>query len=291
MKKLDAAVQAHLDEMHRSYCDYNQKEPLTCVNMAATGHPRAADYLKLRAFFDSLKYACNSRARLFSYKSEQDYSEYWAPELRLSSNPTNSDLAELKAHYSADYNKYIAVVSSLGWPKEAGARLDGGSWLIHTVSEELTNAVSQLRNSTSRPAGISVNLDLSAAVPYYRIEVNLFEAMTLAINRKLQSIIREHHKGFILPKRDAEQDKKDTAALPLEEKRFSLGNVQDVTVTDRHVLVPLLPLPVDKTFLMGIVNKLVGLLEEGFPFSQAADWLQKFLEPKSFRELELKYGH
>lgn len=292
MPKLNAATRAYLDARHSQYCDFNQTAPDDGAKMVAAGHPNATAYAKLRGFFDGLRYACNSRARFFSFNSLTENSEYWAPELKLAWSPSGPEFQEFRTICRADDNwdRYIVAVAASGWPTGAGPGIDGGSWLIKTKSEAFATELSLLRNSTTRPEGINVHFDFSAEQQCYRVGIHLHAEMTPAFNRKLLVLIRKHHKGYILPKRRPEQDILDAAALPLAEKKFSFGSVKEVTVTERFVTVPLVALPADKDLVLTISNKLLSLVDAGYPFNQVADWLKQFLTPASFRELQELHG-
>lgn len=59
---------------------------------------------------------------------------------------------------------------------------------------------------------------------------------------------------------------------------------------DRIVMVPLVALPADQTLVLGHVNRIVELLNAGFPFVQAKTWLEQFLTPEGFKDLEQQFA-
>jgi hypothetical protein len=78
---------ARLQEAHRVHFNYNQAEPGDCRLMAELGHPHAADYRRLRAEFDTLKYACNSNTRFVAFRDDDNNVAVDAPDLSLTWYP------------------------------------------------------------------------------------------------------------------------------------------------------------------------------------------------------------
>jgi hypothetical protein len=272
---------AKLEQAHATYCDYNQQERSDCAAMARLGHPRARAYRQLRAFFDTLRFACNSNARHFSYVDAHEQSQYWAPHLDLTWHPAKA-LACFGHIYPAhnDWDRYIEAAAAADW-KGAGPTLHGGSWNITTRNRELRDALLAFHDAK----GAFVH-DHGAG-NRHAITVQLNEQSGL--NNKIIALLRKHHKGYVLPKRSVEQDRVDSAPLPMAEKTFMHAKVDEVTVTERHVLVPLVPLGNSQDLVLRVAGQLVEALKQGFPFAQAEDWLRKFLQPASFRQLAAQF--
>ena len=287
MTKLSKEAKQKLEDAHRMYCDYNQKERSDCALMASLGHPKTKLYRSFREFFDGLKYAANSSARFFSYIDSHNSSEYWAPELSLTWRPTGQAFRGFVDVYPAhdDWDRYIKTAASAGWPEGCEPQLRTGTWNVTTTSEELMQALCDLCSKEKRANRPNVRRAASDDVAYWDITLGQ-QGMTLSFHRKVQKLLRQYHKGYILPKRKPEDTASDTAALPLQQKTFFLGNVKRLTVTDRQVLVPLIPIGTDTRLLEETVNGLVGLLRKGFPFAQAESWLKQFLKPAAFRKLQ-----
>ncbi|MBC8737335.1 hypothetical protein F6X40_11025 [Paraburkholderia sp. UCT31] len=283
MAKISKAALAALQEAHTRYCSFNQTERSDTEFMASNGHPFAKQYQKLRAFFDGLRYACNAGARVFSYKGEHEYAEYWKPELEVTGKP-EGELRRFGHVYPAHelWNEYLAAAKELGW-KDAGPRLRGGSWVIRTQSpalrDRLLEACAERKPNVRYDTGRGVNV----------IAVDIYDPSP-ALHQAIVAALKEHHKGFVLPKRKAEHSQEDQAPLPLAEKQFALGNVKEVTVTDRQVLVPLVPLGQGDAIVQSTANQLLDLVKAGFPFSQVREWLKKFLTADSFAHVENCYG-
>jgi hypothetical protein len=249
-------------------------------------------YRELRGFFDSLSYACNSSARRFSHKNKYERSEYWAPDLDLSWYPKGDELSNFGHIYPSHdrWSEYIQAVAAAGWPEGAEPGIKAGHWLIRTQNEKLRAALISLRDKgqsvTVKPA-----IDEETETVYYDVSIYFRGAdEALALHRKIVALLQKYHKGYILPLRTPELEQADNAPLPLEQKQFMLGNVSEVTVKDRIVMVPLVTLPVDEPVLLGHVNRLVDLLKQGFPFAQAKTWLEQWLTPAAFKDLEKQYA-
>lgn len=294
MKKISPEVQAYLENSHKSYCDFNQQERSDCALMVAKGHPHAAVYRELRGFFDSLRYACNSAARRFTHKDAYERSEYWAPSLDISWYPSGDALAKFGHIYPAHdrWEEYIEAAAEAGWPEGAGAKLEGGTWLIRTQNNDLRLAFEALRDKVIPTARLAIKTEVEEGTQtaFYRIEITLYDVKTaLKAHKKIVSLLKKFQKAYVLPLRTDEQNKADTAPVPLSEKKFTLANVKEVTVTDRHVLVPLVALPVDEATVLRHSDTLLSLVEQGLPFAPVAEWLKGFLTPECFSELQAKY--
>lgn len=291
-KKLSPEVQAYLDSTHAAYCSYNQRESSKEALMVELGHPMSGPYRELRAFFDTLSYACNSSARRFSHKNAFERSEYWAPDLDLSWYPQGDTLSRFGHIYPSHdrWNEYVQAVAAAGWPEGAQPGMKAGSWNIRTQNEKLRADLLKLRDK-GYSLKVKPAIDEETETVFYDVSVYFNKgAEDLPLHRKLVALLRKHHKAYILPVRTAEQEQADNAPLPLAQKQFMLGNVKEVTVKDRIVMVPLVTLPVDETLVLGHVNRVVDLVKEGLPFVQAKSWLESFLTPESFKELEQQYA-
>lgn len=281
MARISEALHEQLQQNHLRYCDFNQNERPDCRTMVMLGHPAAKKYTRMRKFFDQLRYACNASARYFSFKDVCEYSQYWAPELSLTWHPEGA-LSRFGHVYPAHakWDEYLAAAAAAKW-KGTTPSLDAGSWIVRTRSRELRDALSELRTS-----GVAVHAKSEADGFTLAVRIGNSEAA----HRAVLKLLREHHKACVLPKRADEQDALDNRAVPLAEKKFTLGNVVEVTVTDRHVMIPLIPLGHDQTVHFEAVNKVVELLQQGYPFEQAGDWLKKFVKPSTFKDLARKYA-
>lgn len=291
-KKVTPAAFAYLEKRHGNYCDYNQKESSTYRRMAETGHPFAENYSKLRAFFDELKYACNSNARFYSFKSQSECSEYWAPKLSLSSYPSGERFSEFGHIYPArdNWKQYIEAAAEAGYPPETGPKFEGGSWIITTQFGELVDILTSLGKAGKIPH-VSTRVGEDERATSFHISIYTdTNNYPMAMHNRIVTAINKFHRGYILPKRTPELTAQDNAPLPLEQKKFMLANVKHVTVNDRQVLVPLIPMGPDTTVLQEAVNDLAILLNQGYPFENVRDWLQKFLKKESFDKLEAEFA-
>lgn len=103
----------------------------------------------------------------------------------------------------------------------------------------------------------------------------------------IRKAICVHHTP--LQPRTSEADKADQMALPLAKKRFMLGNVDALTVTDRHVLVPLIAIG-DVEGLQRAAVGVLDLLRQGFRFSEADEWLSKTLTAAAYARAKARFG-
>ncbi len=284
----------NLKATHRQYCAYNQVERADCKLMSRLGHPWTEGYTGLRAFFDSLKYACNSGARLFAYEDAAECAEYWAPRLELSWQP--QDIKGFSRVYPSDpqWESYIQACADAGWPKGCGAWLEAGTWHIRTRRGELKEAIEQLIEATARPpedfvarpfASTSVVLEGR----HYTVQFLSSQDAT-DFHEAVVSLVAKHQGASVLERRTAADDVADKQPLPLSEKRLMLGNVSTVTVTARTVLVPLVRVGASAEELLPLVHSVEALLEQGLPFTQAQHWLKRFVSAQYFKRLERKFA-
>jgi len=130
-----------LQEYDERYQDYNQTEREDSRILKAKGHPNAKEYRALRDFFDTLKHFANSGARFYSFVSDDENTQYWAPELSI---------RRLLLYPSDD--GYIEYLKGLDI-SQSDTYLDAGSWTIDTQNEEFFNAIEALQGK----AGINVS--------------------------------------------------------------------------------------------------------------------------------------
>ncbi|MEJ8837642.1 hypothetical protein [Ramlibacter sp. AN1133] len=271
---------AHAEKLHSLYCDWLQRESKDVLRMVQLGHPGAAGYRRLRDFFESLKYACNGGARLFTCAGPTEKSEYWTPDLQLSWYPSGRSLREFGHVYPAhaSWTKYVEAAAHAHWPSGCEPRLWVGSWLVHTQDLELIAALTRVNPDAVRVHSSQGCQQLTFNGLHQGVSPEQIEACA--------QVLREFHREALLPKRTFEDDALDRAAVPLAHKTFHYANVTQVTVTDRHVLMPLLVLGGgDPAAHASLANRLAQLIDQGFPFEQARDWLEKFAPPDVLRRL------
>lgn len=294
MTKITQQTLIQLEADNQDYCDWNQAPRADCVLMAQNGHPAGAAYLELRAFYDTLKYACNAGARHFSYKNKLECSHYWAPTLDLGWYP-EGELRHFGHIYPAHarWSEYILAVAEAGWPAGAQARLEGGSWIIRTQSLPLREKFLELQTKldTKGRFTIKTEIDVETKQAFYSIDISLYDIdRAPALQKKIVSLLKKYQKNYVLPERSVAQNAADQAPLPLSAKKFALGNVAEVTVTERHVMVPLIALPADESLILKHCQDLEDLCTKGFPFVQVKDWLSRVLTPTSLSTLEQKFA-
>lgn len=284
-RELDAERLAQLQAHHALYRDWNQKARLDDAMMAARGHPDAPAYRRLRAFFDRLRFANNASARFYTWIGEHEYAAYWAPRLSLSWYPTG--LPDYCHVYPAHdrWHDYIDAAAAADWPPGVAPGLVGGQWTIATCRPALRDA---LADFAAEQETATCTLDKAAddVIATVRLRQD-----ALALHARVLRLLRQHQRDGILPRRQACDDAADTCSLPLAEKRCMLGNVKQVTINDRHVLIPLVPpgLAAGDTILQA-VRDLIALVEEGLPFEQASDWLRTVLKADAYGALQRRHG-
>lgn len=279
------SVREHLEKQHSLYCDYNQTERESCRLMAELGHPNAAGYRKLRRLFDSLKYAANASARYFSFVDEKNYAQMWAPKLDITwNNAMEIDGQFYYEVYPAKgevFDKYVRINAEQNW-KKANPSLNVGGVVIRTTSREMAEAVAETTIGQDSRVSLSPEGDTYSFHLFPRKVMEFYE---------LLRVIKAHHKGYVLPKRTAEDDSKDKAELPMNQKTVMLANVEEPVVKERSVLIPLIPLnDAGQEMALRNVKMLESCLEEGLHWDQAEPHLSRVLRNDSYQAMKRKYA-
>ena len=137
--------QAALEAIHARYFNDNQDERDDFRFMAANGHPYAANYRMLRTFFDTLKYACGSSARYFSYLNPNECTQFRAPGLMVNWNPLG--FAELHHVHPAkveEWQQYLGAAAKADWPAQTRPSLHQPAWIFYTENTVLWAKLNQL---------------------------------------------------------------------------------------------------------------------------------------------------
>ena len=248
--------------------------------MADLGHPHAAQYRRMRRFYDRLAYASNSSARRYTWVGDDEHAEYWAPRLEISFHPTGLPgyWHVFPAHQ--DWTRYIESAAAAGWPEGVRPGLSAGTWYVTTRRSALLDALAALQDE-AKAAGGSCSVDKAQA------QIRLGHgAPALDLHGHVLRLLRLHQRDGILPRRRPGQDDIDLCPLPLSEKRCVLSNVDRVTVADRHVLIPLIPFgPRSQDIVVAAVRDLIALVRNGLPFEEPAHWLESVMIPEAFARL------
>jgi len=295
MSRITAEMLDSLNKPHLQYCSDNQTIRSDDALMVKLGHPCSQAFTELRAFFDTLSYACNSSARLYSFKNQFEQAQFWAPGLDLSWYP-QGDLRRFGHVYPAheQWEAYLEAAAAAGWPAELDPSLGNATWTIRTQNVDMRQCFAELKAKHGDGyVTLTTRIDEETSLAYYEIDVSLWRnsvETALALHSDVVDALLGYHSDYVLPARLPEQNALESATLPLSEKTFRHGNVDVVTVTDRHVMVPLLALPADMAVVGAHLNRLEDLLEQGFRFSEAQAWLKKVLKPEAFDALKKQYG-
>lgn len=286
---LPAHAQESLAETHAMYSAHAQRERADTLFMAENGHPNAAAYQSLNSFFQSLRYACNSGARFFSYQNSDECSEYWRPDLKVSWSPLGplSHFGHVYPALGERWKEYLQAAADVGW-EGATPWLDGGQWLVSTHRDDLVAELKSICAETSTQ--IRVNQTRLNGPFRLTICYGADVAMLTSAHARITDALKKHHPGYVIPPRTGDDDAKDNAERPLAQKAFALGNVKELTVGPLQVLVPLMPLSGSMELLVDTVSKIEALLAQGYPFAQVESWLKKFLKPTAFKKLQAKYA-
>ncbi len=277
MKKSER--QAYLERVHVSYCDYNQKPNRSDQFMADNAHPFADDYRRLRAAFDRLRYACNSSARIVAFKDNENSVDSWAPGLEVAWNPTGSlsRYAVYPAH--PGWMDYLQAAAREGWPEGCDPKLDSGQLLVTTTDARLVGRLFVA-------AGGFV-VEQQKGVWKARIRTKTAAPMLECLR-----VVERQWRRWTPPARDARQDAEDAAPLPVAQRPFRFSNVDQVTMTDRVLLVPLITADA-RGALKGrqIATDLVNLCRsEEYPyFGAVRDWLVGVLAAGDIKKLDREF--
>lgn len=114
-KRNIALNQAEL--LHKRYCDYNQAERVTSRKLADNGHPAASLYNAIQREFDTLRFACNSNARLIGLLVDDAGNqvaslELWCPTLGLPWDCFKEIDGEYFGHIYPAHDKYERYVDA-----------------------------------------------------------------------------------------------------------------------------------------------------------------------------------
>jgi hypothetical protein len=253
------------------YCDYNQIESPTHRLMVDLGHPGAAAYQEARHYFDTLRYASNAGARFAAWKDQFDNTQFWAP--RLGVNPhayqaLDETRQERTGLYGAIYPssphfaQYLKALADSGWPRESVGKndIDLGTFVIRTTDPAMKAALTQ----SGTPSAHVVSGG------YWSVQPRSIEEFQL-----VRAMIEAFQADGALPPRTPAADLAATGQLPLSDKKWMLANVDEVTLADRHILVPLVPFGDRGNWHLNNANKVLELIQQGYPVSdQVVSYLQ-----------------
>lgn len=280
-------VESHLADRHAMYGHFRQDERSSTRFMADNGHPDAGAYEKLRAFFDTLRFACNSSARLYTFADPGNQAQYWAPSLTVSWRPRGlPGIGHVYPALGEPWDMYLKVAAAAGWPEGVEPRLRPGSWVIKTQDDALIAALRDLgeEGSASRGSDSGYGSDFDCvSFQIFLEDPAHFEAIRRVVDR--------YQGDHVLPARSDADDRADRAPIPLAEKPVLLGNVDCVTETDHQVLLPLIPAgPGGTDAALAILDGLVDLVDQGLPWSGARPWLERHLKPDAYMRLAKRFA-
>lgn len=305
MSKLTAkarkARQCHVEKVHRNYRDYNQKESAFDKKMADAGHPNGKLYTACRSFFDTLKYACNSRARLVAMSMAPNGEplsslEFWCPTLSLPWSAHREVNGTYYGHiYPAhdSWNNYINDMIAEGF-RGVRDELTGGQFLLKLYGKtpadldaesNLHSALLELK--IKHPVfGISRDTSTNRVI----LTVNFHRGMNIKVFKLIKRLLKTHFKGSILPLRTAEDDEKDGSELPLAQRSIAFGGGNSVTDNGRVIHIPLSPLgSAGDAVRLETAEALIKKVEEGLPFATAEPFLAQLLNKNSLKTVTKRF--
>lgn len=284
---------AALAKLNSNYCNYNQTERADQVRLASGGHPAAAVYLKMRAFFDRLKYACNSSTRLVAAATGEDGTfsqrvEFLAPNLTLPrgiGGEVNGVYFGVLYPAHARWPEYIEAHVAAGFPG-VPSKIDGGKFRILSATRadgaEIYAAL--LRLQEQHPC-LEVDLLVSDGV-----SVGFRHNPTIEAFDAVVCLLKKRHSDSWLPERSGDDNARDHGELPMAQRRIMLGNVEWVTDNGRIILIPLIRVGEGgQTNAEVILQGLTEKLEQGLPFAEAAPHLEKILTRGAFNKLKKRF--
>lgn len=256
-------------ESHRFYADWGQEECSTSRFLAAHGHPMAAAYRQARALFDGLAYACNAGARFYAFEDETNYAQYWAPGLTLSWEPSWRGFGSVYPAQGERWDAYLRAAAEAGYPEKTRPAGDLGRWIVQLSREEDRQAFQ----------GHLARVQLGA----FDFTCSTLEQLH-AVRAAVDAVLGD----WVLPPRTPEMDGADHAEIPLADRPLVLAAVDRVTSAPRAVLVPLIPFG-QPDFLHRTVSDILALIEQGWAWRHADEWLEKFLQPTAYRALKIRH--
>jgi hypothetical protein len=286
------ARDAEVERAHAMYFDYNQRRHTTSERFAEAGHPLARAYNAIAKLFFSMKYCSNASTRLIAYANVGGTMEQSASEVVSIHRPeiceSWSVFREINGTYfghvypaSPQWNDFVDATIATRF-KHSNAHMGPNFIKVETTRTDvrrafvaLTEAFPCLRFSEGRDSRhFSIDLKDKPSVK--------------AIQAAFQ-LVRMHFKPYLLPKGASDVD---TRELPLPKKHFRLANVSEVTVTPTAIHVPLIPYGKEgATLLSDNVQKLLGLVEQGYPFEgDVESYLSKHFSAKEMRAMKRQYS-
>lgn len=290
---------AQAQALHAIYGNYNQQASDCDTLMANNKHPCGALYRTTRAFFDSLRFACNAGARLVALKTttagETAFSiEFWAMRLSLPWNCYREVDGEYFGHIYPAHDR---------WDRYVQAHINTRFSLVNKDNEPLMTGGSFHINFKEDAALPDVLLDAVkdyiAAHPAlnisdcdYGIHVTFEQHLTASAFNGFVRLLRRYCRGGVwLPKRQPENDTADQAPLPIAQRTVMHGNVKAVTDNGRIILVPLVPMgPEGRQIAVDLCNDLLKKVDEGLPWSTVRCHVKNWLQPAVMTKLERQYG-
>lgn len=200
METVQTPTTEYLQKLHAEFCEADQLRDALSETLASAGHPFAPQYRQLRAFFETLSCASDYQARLYSFGSLREFSEYLGPRLFVAEHPQGEALGHFGfvSPLHAEFPTYLDCILANGWPMESIPGIEGGSWLVHTQSEALRDALLELRSNLTQPGRIYVQTYSVEGARTFRVDISLRDELTPSLNAAIVSIIAKHHEGLIL---------------------------------------------------------------------------------------------
>jgi hypothetical protein len=243
------------------------------LKMVALGHPFADDYMKFRAYFDGLAYACNSGARFVAYRNEHHHVEYWGPSLGLSKDgiwPSDQEA----------YHGLARKAAEDGWPEECKPSINPGSFCLTTKSVRFAAEVFVLSKGLISLERLHKSDPKS---PFHVYNVHFDVEGT----RAMIKLIEKYMGKWILPRRTWEHNIAGRRPLPLAEKQLNYTHVEHVTVTEREVQVPKIPLDGSSGRVVSNTwRALCSLAMMGYPFERVREYGERWIKKGVIRDVE-----
>ncbi len=284
-KKQRADVIAKLQANHRYYNDYNQKETNGVSFMVNHGHPMTEGYLQLRAYYDTLRYACNASTRVIAYAHENERAYYSTPELEVTRHP--SGIPDLYCHLWPNHEQWLSYLekcAELDWPEGVEPELVTGHISVHTSNYKLIGSL-----FTHSEGYCAIREREVEKGRMWNAEI---KTATAASALRCLKAIETAMKPYLIEKRTPGDDVEDNLPLPLAEKKFRLSGVSELTVDARTIHVPMLTLDAAGLALAERVsNGLLALCRQGYPYEgDVRQWLSHRLTKAALKKLDREFG-
>lgn len=271
-----------LHEQHAKYFSHGQFESHDAAAMVELNHPNSTEYLTLQSDFNKLSVASGPASRFMTFIDMENHSQLLAPRLRVKVT-TELSLDDAPSPYVYPYSieswhAFLRHSASKNWNGSTPSLLFSGI-RISTSSVETAKAVSDFIAECDM---VGHRDRIKRGPTRFHIQPRNMDQYHLAKN-----FITTLHVDNILHKVDI-REFNTPRVLPMNEKSISHHGQPLVWVTDKEVLLPLIPactkaaIPIKAE----ITTALLQCLEQGMDWHTVERALRRILPKAEFATIK-----